>query len=210
MSFIDMLLLAVAVAMDCFTMAIASGIIIKKFQWRTALSMAFFFGLFQMAMPLLGWFAINSFAHYVEAFDHWIAFGLLAFLGGRMIRDAYLPEEQRKMNPCELKNQLILGVATSIDALAIGISFACMGYHHVTTLTQPLLLIGGVTFVLTLWGITAEAQKMPYKDPNLPINERVTDLLGRMTLAEKIGQLRCTLAWNYYELKGDKPMPSQR
>lgn len=64
--------------------------------------------------------------------------------------------------------------------------------------------------VLTLWGITAEAQKMPYKAPNLPINERVADLLGRMTLAEKIGQLRCTLAWNYYELKGDKPMPSQQ
>lgn len=64
--------------------------------------------------------------------------------------------------------------------------------------------------ILTLWGITAEAQKMPYKDPNLPINERVADLLGRMTLAEKIGQLRCTLAWNYYELKGDKPMPSQQ
>ena len=148
-----MLLLAVAVAMDCFTMAIASGIIIKKFQWRTALSIAFFFGLFQMAMPLLGWFAINSFAHYVEAFDHWIAFVLLSFLGVRMIRDAYLPEEQRKMNPCKLKNQLVLAVATSIDALAIGISFACMGYRHVTTLTQPLLLIGGVTFVLTLWGM---------------------------------------------------------
>lgn len=64
--------------------------------------------------------------------------------------------------------------------------------------------------ILTLWGITAEAQKMPYKDPNLPITERVADLLGRMTLAEKIGQLRCTLAWNYYELKGDKPMPSQQ
>lgn len=64
--------------------------------------------------------------------------------------------------------------------------------------------------ILTLWGITAEAQKMPYKDPTLPINERVADLLGRMTLAEKIGQLRCTLAWNYYELKGDKPMPSQQ
>jgi hypothetical protein len=64
--------------------------------------------------------------------------------------------------------------------------------------------------ILTLWGTTAWTQKMPYKDPNLPINERVTDLLGRMTLAEKIGQLRCTLAWNYYELKGDKPMPSQQ
>ena len=64
--------------------------------------------------------------------------------------------------------------------------------------------------ILTLWGTTAWAQKMPYKDPNLSINERVTDLLGRMTLAEKIGQLRCTLAWNYYELKGDKPMPSEQ
>ena len=64
--------------------------------------------------------------------------------------------------------------------------------------------------ILTLWGITAEAQKMPYKDPNLPITERVADLLGRMTLAEKIGQLRCALAWNYYELKGDKPMPSEQ
>lgn len=64
--------------------------------------------------------------------------------------------------------------------------------------------------ILTLWGTAAWAQQMPYKDPNLPINERVADLLGRMTLAEKIGQLRCTLAWNYYELKGDKPMPSEQ
>ncbi len=79
---------------------------------------------------------------------------------------------------------------------------------EIFTLTRMKRILFAI--ILTLWGITAEAQKMPYKDPNLPINERVTDLLGRMTLAEKIGQLRCTLAWNYYELKGDKPMPSQQ
>lgn len=79
---------------------------------------------------------------------------------------------------------------------------------EIFTLTRMKRILFAI--VLTLWGITAEAQKMPYKNPNLPINERVTDLLGRMILAEKIGQLRCTLAWNYYELKGDKPMPSQQ
>lgn len=67
-----------------------------------------------------------------------------------------------------------------------------------------------LAIILTLCSAASWAQKMPYKDPTLPINERVADLLGRMTLAEKIGQLRCTLAWNYYELKGNKPVPSEQ
>ena len=99
-------------------------------EWGITLRMALLFGVFQALMPLLGWLGISNFSHYLEEVDHWIAFGLLAFLGGRMIRDAFLPVEDHSMNPRRFKTQFLLGVATSIDALAIGISFACMGINY--------------------------------------------------------------------------------
>ena len=122
MNQLDIWFLAVALAMDCFTVSIAGGIIIKRMVWPITLRMALLFGLFQAAMPLLGWLGISTFSHYLEEVDHWIAFGLLTFLGGRMIRDAFLPAENHSLNPCKLKTQLLLALATSIDALAIGIS----------------------------------------------------------------------------------------
>lgn len=94
--------------MDCFTVSIAGGIIIKRMVWPITLRMALLFGLFQAAMPLLGWLGISTFSHYLEEVDHWIAFGLLTFLGGRMIRDAFLPAENHSLNPCKLKTQLLL------------------------------------------------------------------------------------------------------
>ena len=114
--------------------------------------MAFLFGFFQALMPLIGWLGISHFQTYMEAYDHWIAFGLLAFIGGRMVWESFGPEEEQHFNPRRLRTQLVLAVATSIDALAIGISFACTGYTKLGQLTLPLLIIGLVSFLFSLIG----------------------------------------------------------
>ena len=115
--------------------------------------MAFLFGLFQAAMPLIGWLGVSTFTSYLENIDHWIAFGLLAFLGGRMIRESFLPEEEKKIKPRKLKTQVVLAIATSIDALAVGISFAFTGFSNIKMLVCPLLIIGFVSFVMSIIGV---------------------------------------------------------
>ncbi|MBQ9215211.1 MAG: manganese efflux pump [Prevotella sp.] len=152
MNSLDIWLLAVALAMDCLTVSIVSGVIIRRWLLRTVLRMAFLFGLFQAMMPLLGWLATNHFSEQLEAVDHWIAFGLLAFLGGKMIRESLSDEEEHHFNPQILQTQLLLAVATSIDALAIGISFACTGYRQLSQLSVPLFIIGIVSFLFSVIG----------------------------------------------------------
>ena len=149
---IELLLLAIALAMDCFTVSTMCGVILGRYQWRSIVSTVIFFGVFQAIMPLLGWLGTSLFASQIEAFDHWIAFLLLLFLGGKMIRDAFLPEERQNFNPVLLRIQLVLAVATSIDALAIGISFACTGYNSVASLVVPLFVIGIVSSAFSIAG----------------------------------------------------------
>ena len=155
MSLFDILLLAVALAMDCLTVSIVSGVIqftVYNKPLTVNLRMAFFFGFFQAMMPLIGWLGVSHFQSYLEAYDHWIAFGLLAFIGGRMIWESVSPEEEQHFNPRRLQTQLLLAVATSIDALAVGISFACTGYTSLSQLTYPLIIIGVVSFLFSLIG----------------------------------------------------------
>ena len=168
MSLFDIILLAIALAMDCFTVSIVSGIISNS-QSTTSngavedhcelcimnyalLRMAFLFGLFQALMPLLGWLGISHFQSYMEAYDHWIAFFLLAFIGGKMVKESFDDEEEAHFNPLRLRTQLLLAIATSIDALAVGISFACTGYDRLSQLPLPLTIIGLASFVLSLVG----------------------------------------------------------
>lgn len=165
MNLLDIILLAVALAMDCFTVSIISGVI-DHGDWHNDsseakirvpvpviyLRMAFLFGLFQALMPLLGWLGISHFQAYMEAYDHWIAFGLLGFIGGKMIWESFGDEEDQHFNPSKLRTQLLLAVATSIDALAIGISFACTGFTMLSQLTMPLLIIGLVSFLFSIVG----------------------------------------------------------
>lgn len=153
MNQLDIWFLALALAMDCFAVSIASGIIVKKHLGKMMIRMAFLFGLFQAAMPLIGWLGVSTFTSYLENIDHWIAFGLLAFLGGRMIRESFLPEEEKKIKPRKLKTQVVLAIATSIDALVVGISFACTGFSNIKMLVCPLLIIGFVSFVMSIIGI---------------------------------------------------------
>ena len=155
MSLLDILLLAVALAMDCLTVSIVSGVIQLTASGKPLtvnLRMAIFFGFFQAMMPLIGWLGVSHFQSYLEAYDHWIAFGLLAFIGGRMIWESVSPEEEQHFNPRRLQTQLLLAVATSIDALAVGISFACTGYTSISQLTLPLIIIGVVSFLFSLIG----------------------------------------------------------
>lgn len=165
MNLLDIILLAVALAMDCFTVSIVSGVI-DHGDWHNDsseakirvpvpviyLRMAFLFGFFQAIMPLLGWLGISHFQAYMEAYDHWIAFGLLGFIGGKMIWESFGDEEDQHFNPNRLRTQLLLAVATSIDALAIGISFACTGFTELSQLTMPLLIIGIVSFLFSIFG----------------------------------------------------------
>lgn len=158
MSIPELWLIAVALAMDCFTVSIVFGVLLRKIEWRTILVVAFLFGLFQAMMPLAGWFATNSFSSLIEDYDHWIAFGLLAFLGGRMIKESFSDDEEEEeaeskhINPRKLKTQLVFAVATSIDALAVGISFTCLGFNTISSLSLPLLIIGFVSFAFSIVG----------------------------------------------------------
>lgn len=154
MSILDIILLAVALAMDCLTVSIVSGVILGKSEKveGSIIRMAFFFGFFQALMPLIGWLGISHFQTYMEAYDHWIAFALLAFIGGRMVWESFGPEEEQHFNPRKLRTQLLLAIATSIDALAVGISLACTGYKTIGQLTLPLIIIGVVSFLFSLIG----------------------------------------------------------
>ena len=152
MSILEIWLLAVSLAIDCFTVSIASGIILHRIRWGIFLKMAFLFGLFQAAMPFLGWLGASRFNHLIETYDHWIAFALLAFLGIRMIREHFKDEEERSFDPTRMKVILTLAVATSIDALAVGISFAFTGFRTLSSLLYPLTAIGIASFVISLAG----------------------------------------------------------
>ena len=153
MTHVEVWLMALALAMDCFAVAIASGIFFKKVVLKPMLTMAFLFGFFQALNPLLGWWGTDLCRTLIESVDHWVAFGILGFLGARMIIESFKKEEEKRFNPRRYKVIFTLAIATSIDALAVGISFSCMGYHTVSSLCYPLAVIFLVSFVMTIIGL---------------------------------------------------------
>jgi len=152
MSLLEIIFLAIGLAMDCFTVSIVCGVLLKRPNWPVILRMSLLFGFFQAFMPLIGWMCTTHFAQYIEAYDHWVAFALLAFLGVRMILSAFKPEEAHHTDPTLLSTQVTLAIATSIDALAVGISFACTGFRTLSQMTLPLLVIGIVSFLFGVLG----------------------------------------------------------
>jgi putative Mn2+ efflux pump MntP len=146
---LTIILIAVGLAMDAFAVSIASGMTITRNRRRAGLLTAVFFGGFQMIMPVIGWGVGLTLADIISVFDHWIAFGLLAFIGAKMIYEGIKKGEEHSI-PKELKLQslLILAVATSIDALMVGLSFAFLQ----TSIVLPIAAIGAITFGLSLGG----------------------------------------------------------
>jgi len=152
MILLEWILLSVALAMDCFTVSAISGMIVGKRDAGVMLPLAFWFGLFQAAMPLLGWLLTSSFEQYIKDFDHWVAFAMLAIIGGKMLLDGIKGEEENGINPRRFWARITLAVATSIDALAVGISFACSGYDSLNSLWAPLGIIGIGSFLFSIGG----------------------------------------------------------
>ena len=150
MTTLEIWLLAISLAMDCFSVSITSGIILRRICMRTFLTMAFFFGLFQGVMPLIGWFGASRFFSLIENFDHWIAFVLLGIIGINMIRESRDNDEDCDACPdFSIRSMFMLAIATSIDALAIGISFAFLQVK----IWSSASIIGITTFILSMIGL---------------------------------------------------------
>lgn len=150
MSLITMFLIAVGLAMDAFAVSVANGVSMKTLRVHHAFIIAFFFGAFQALMPVVGWLAGLSVADLIKRYDHWIAFVLLSSIGGKMIYESFQIREAEE-DPCALNipTLLVLSVATSIDAFAVGLSFAFLK----TTILEPVVIIGVVTFALSFLGV---------------------------------------------------------
>ncbi len=145
------LFIAVGLAMDAFAVSVTYGLSFRRRRHGDALKIATAFGLFQAGMPVVGWFAGLTFRHWFEAFDHWVALGLLSIIGGKMIRDGWRtsPSEEPEAVSHGLGTLLLLALATSIDALAVGLALSVL---HVA-IGEPALIIGVVTFLLSYAGI---------------------------------------------------------
>ena len=147
---VSIIAVAVGLSMDAFAVSVASGIAIKNRRVAHAVRMALFFGGFQAVMPVVGWLAGRSVADLVSPWDHWVVFAVLTFIGVKMIYEAFRIEAAGKpTHPFNVYVLLVLAVATSLDALAVGFSFAFL----VTDIVTPVLIIGSVTFVLSLAGV---------------------------------------------------------
>ena len=148
MDIVTILLIAAGLAMDAFAVSIATGISTDaSCRRKNALLIASFFGGFQMLMPLIGWAVGLTLQDIISSFDHWVAFGLLAFIGAKMIYDSTKKEEAKNGN-LKLATLLTLAIATSIDALMVGLSFALLQ----TSIVLPIAVIGAVTFTLSALG----------------------------------------------------------
>ena len=149
MGFWELFLLAVGLAMDAFAVSVCKGLAVEKVTWKHALIPGLWFGGFQGLMPLLGWLLGSRFAGYIVAVDHWIAFGLLGFLGINMLREARSGESEEADGSLGFRVMLAMAVATSIDALAVGITFAFLSVN----ILQAVTFIALVTFVISTAGV---------------------------------------------------------
>jgi manganese efflux pump family protein len=156
MSVLTLLGLAVGLAMDAFAVAIAAGLALERVTPRHVFRLAFHFGLFQFLMPIIGWLAGSRVAEYIGGYDHWVAFALLSFVGGKMLLDSRRKDEgESRADPTRGLMMVTLSVATSLDALAVGLSMALMGGEAPAWLAigLPSVVIGIVAAAFTTVGI---------------------------------------------------------
>lgn len=155
--FVSIVLIAFGLSMDSFAISVSSGLILPEIRFKKAIIIAFSLAFFQGIMPLLGWLAGFGFQEYVKPVDHWVAFILLAFLGLKMIRESTKKEEDRtSTNPLEAKVLVTMSLATSIDALIVGMSLAFVQSSDVSIWRKiliPVLIIGTITFIVSMLGI---------------------------------------------------------
>lgn len=146
----DYVLIGFGLAMDAFAVSICKGLSFSKLSLKKAFIIATYFSFFQMLMPIIGFFLGIKFSIILESVDHWISFLLLAFIGIRMIMDSFEKDVENKNDLIDFKTMFILAIATSIDALAVGLTFA---FLNISNIWFPIIIIGFITFVLSLIGV---------------------------------------------------------
>ena len=153
MGIVELLLTAIALSMDAFAVSVCKGLGMRRMRYDQALVISLYFGVFQALMPLIGWLLGTSFSRYIQAFDHWIAFVLLTFLGGKMLWDVFHEKEDGEQESAERRldhrELFMLAIATSIDALAVGIAFACLEVN----IWRSISIIGVTTLVISFAGV---------------------------------------------------------
>ena len=150
MNILEITLIALGLTMDAFAVSITLGLSVQKPSFRHFLIPGLYFGFFQAIMPLIGYFAGIQFAQKIQNYDHWIAFVLLGLIGGKMIIDSFSKEKEKANdNPFKITTMLLLAVATSIDALAVGVTFAFFEIN----IYKAIIIIGLITFCMAIAGV---------------------------------------------------------
>ena len=149
MSLTELFIIAVGLSMDAFAVAVCKGLAMPRMSWKGASVVGLYFGGFQAAMPLFGYFLGSSFSLAIRAYDHWVAFILLAVIGANMIKESFSKEEECPNPDLDVKNMVLLAIATSIDALAVGVTFAFLQ----VSLIPAVSTIGIITFVISVLGV---------------------------------------------------------
>ena len=188
---IELFLLGVGLSMDAFAVSVCKGLSMRKLNKKQALIIGLYFGGFQALMPFVGWLLGSQFQKYITSIDHWIAFILLGFIGGKMMIEAVREWNEEEVvdvmdAPTDHKNMLVLAVATSIDALAVGITFAFLG----TPIVEAITIIGITTMVISIAGVVVgNFFGSRYKSKAEFIGGLILVLLGLKILLEHLGIL---------------------
>lgn len=186
MKFTTLFILAVGLSMDAFAVAVCKGLAIKKMSWKSAVIVGLWFGGFQALMPTIGYFLGIRFRDKITAIDHWIAFVLLGFIGVNMIREALSEKEDNTSADMDVKTMFVMAVATSIDALAVGITFAFLNLNILTSAS----LIGITTFLFSVFGVKiGNVFGVKYKAKAELAGGIILILLGFKILLEHLGIL---------------------
>lgn len=188
MSLYELFILAVGLSMDAFSVAVCKGLSTQKLKTKHYLTVGAWFGGFQALMPTLGYLLGKTFEKYITAFDHWIAFVLLSLIGANMLREAFSKEEEseeEKSASFSFKSMLVLAVATSIDALAVGVTFALLPDVNITA---AVLFIGAITFILSAVGLkVGNVFGLKYKNKAQIAGGVILILMGIKILLEHLG-----------------------
>ena len=188
MGFVELFLIAVSLSMDAFAVSVCKGLCMKRLDVRQAVVIALFFGGFQALMPLAGWALGTQFEALITPVDHWIAFVLLGIIGSKMLWDAFHEDDEELSCPADgkldLRELVMLAVATSIDALAVGITFAFLRVD----IAVSVGLIGITTFVLSIVGVAVGHRfGAKYEKPATIVGGIVLILIGLKILLEHLG-----------------------
>ena len=149
MGLIEICFIGMGLAMDAFAVSVCKGLSMKKIDLKKSIIIGLYFGIFQALMPLIGYLLGATFQNFVTSIDHWIAFILLSIIGGNMIRESFDDEEEKRNDNVDFKTMILLSIATSIDALAIGVTFAFFEINIFIAIT----IIGIITFLLSIFGV---------------------------------------------------------